>query len=368
MATLMTSRTVSVSIDCELGRVYEFVVDLEHLPEWAAAFCRSVKRVDGKWVIDTPQGPMRIRFVGRNDGGVLDHYVSPSPGVEIYVPMRVVRNGSGSEVLLTVFRQPEMLDAQYAQDLGMVEQDLKRLKQLLEGGRQPPTPAEEVAAVKRASTDHPIHSLIATRWSPYAFDDRPVSRADTLSLFEAARWAASSYNEQPWHYLLASQQEPEAFAKLLSCLVEGNQTWAKAAPLLAISVASLSFKLNGKPNKAAIHDLGLAAGNLTVEATARGLVVHQMIGILPERARELYVIPQGYEAVTGLAIGYVGDPTRLPEALSQRDLAPRPRRPLTEFIFGGRWGSASALVGSLASHHTVTVDQNGDEKLVFNGA
>ena len=132
--------------------------------------------------------------------------------------------------------------------------------------------------------------------------------------------------------------------KLLSCLVEGNQLWAKAAPLLAISVASLSFKLNGKPNKAAIHDLGMAACSLTVEATARGLAVHQMIGILPERVRELYGIPEGYEAVTALAVGHVGDPHRLPEKLRERDLAPRSRRPLSAFLFSGRWGRASELI------------------------
>ena len=201
--------------------------------------------------------------------------------------------------------------------------------------------------VKRASNDHQIHELIASRWSPYAFDSRPVAKADALSLFEAARWAASSYNEQPWSYLVASQDDPEEFAKLLSCLVEGNQMWAKAAPLLVISVASLNFKLNSKPNTAAIHDLGIAACSLTFEATARGLAVHQMIGIVPERARELYGIPDGYEAVTALAVGYVGDPNRLPEKMRGRDLTPRSRRPLNEFIFSGRWGRASALVAQV---------------------
>ena len=198
--------------------------------------------------------------------------------------------------------------------------------------------------IKQATTEHPIQELLAIRWSPYAFDSRPVSKADIQSLFEAVRWAASSYNEQPWRYLVATQDEPEEFAKLLSCLVEPNQAWAKAAPLLAISVASLNFQLNGKPNKAAIHDLGLAAGSLTLEATARGLAVHQMIGIVPERVRELYGIPDGYEAVTGLAIGYVGDPKRLPEKLSARDLAPRTRKGLREFVFSGQWGRVSELV------------------------
>ncbi len=197
--------------------------------------------------------------------------------------------------------------------------------------------------IKRASNDHPIHELIAKRRSPYAFDSRPVPKADLKSLFEAARWAASSYNEQPWSYIVATREEPEEFEKLLSCLVEGNQLWAKAAPVLAVSVASLKFALNGKPNKAAIHDLGLAACSLTFEATARGLMVHQMIGILPDRVRGLYGIPEGYEAVTGLAIGYAGDPNQLPDKLKARDLTPRTRKPLKDFIFSGKWGNPSAL-------------------------
>ena len=123
---------------------------------------------------------------------------------------------------------------------------------------------------KQAGPDHPIHDLLARRWSPYGFADRPVPAADLRSLFEAARWAASSYNEQPWTYIVATKEDPEEFARLLSCLVEGNQAWAQAAPVLALGCTSLVFKKNGKPNAAAIHDLGLAAGNLCAEATARG--------------------------------------------------------------------------------------------------
>ena len=104
---------------------------------------------------------------------------------------------------------------------------------------------------KRARTDHPIHTLLAERWSPYAFADRPVSREDLLSLFEAARWAASSYNEQPWSYLVATRDDPNGFALLLSCLVEGNQAWAKAAPVLALGCTRLTFVRNGQPNAAA---------------------------------------------------------------------------------------------------------------------
>jgi nitroreductase len=199
-------------------------------------------------------------------------------------------------------------------------------------------------AQKQASPAHPIHELIVRRWSPYAFSDRPVSDEDLRSLFEAARWAASSYNEQPWRYIVASKANPEEFERLLSCLVEGNQVWAKAAPVLAIGCTSLHFALNGKPNAAAVHDLGLASATLTLEATARGLFVHQMIGILPDKARELYRIPEGVQPLTGLAIGYVADPNTLPEKYRERDLAPRQRKALAEFVFGGQWGTPCDLV------------------------
>jgi nitroreductase len=197
---------------------------------------------------------------------------------------------------------------------------------------------------KHARTDHPIQESLAKRWSPYAFADRPVSAEDVRSLFEAARWAASSYNEQPWRYIVASKEEPAEFERLLSCLVEGNQAWAKAAPVLAIGCTSLNFERNGKPNAAAQHDLGLASASLTVEAVARGLYVHQMIGILPDRVRELYGVPDDYLPLTGLAIGYLGEVDDLPENLRPRDLSERKRKPLQEFVFGGAWGEASGLV------------------------
>ncbi len=195
---------------------------------------------------------------------------------------------------------------------------------------------------KKASTDYPIHELLAKRWSPYGFEDRPVAQVDLRSLFEAARWAASSYNEQPWSFVVATRENPEEFARLLSCLVDGNQGWAKAAPVLALGVVSLRFSRNNKENRAATHDLGLAAANLVVEATTRGLCVHQMIGILPDKAREVYQIPEHFEAWTAMAIGYKADPTTLPDALRERDLAPRQRKPLSEFVFSGKWGQPSS--------------------------
>ena len=195
--------------------------------------------------------------------------------------------------------------------------------------------------IKHAATDHPILKILAERWSPYGFEDRPVADADLRSLFEAARWAASSYNEQPWNYLVATQENQPEFERILSCLVESNQAWARNAPVLALAVVSLQFAKNKQDNRAAVHDMGLAAGNLVVEATARGLSVHHMIGILPDKAREVYQIPEHFEAWTAMAIGYKADPAKLSDALKERDLAPRQRKRLSKFVFTGLWGRPS---------------------------
>jgi len=197
--------------------------------------------------------------------------------------------------------------------------------------------------IKKAVTDYPIQHALADRWSPYGFEDRPVAEADLCSLFEAARWAASSYNEQPWNYLVAVKENAREFDQLLACLVEANQAWAKAAPVLVLGVVSLRFAKNATDNRAAVHDLGLASGNLVMEATTRGLSVHQMIGILPDKAREVYQIPEHFEAWTAMAIGYNADPARMPAALKERDMAPRQRRPLRDFVFAGHWKAAAPL-------------------------
>lgn len=183
-----------------------------------------------------------------------------------------------------------------------------------------------------AATDHPVHALIAGRWSPYSFDGRAVPAAELDALFEAARWAPSSYNEQPWRYIVATRDEPEAHARLCSCLVEANQAWAKNASVLALGCYSTTFKRNGQVNKAAAHDLGAASAMLSIEAAARGLVVHQMIGILPDRARELYAVPTEFEVLTGLAIGYAADASKLPPEVASRDAARRPRNPIASFV------------------------------------
>ncbi len=196
---------------------------------------------------------------------------------------------------------------------------------------------------KPAQAQYPIHDLLSKRWSPRAFADRPVSPETLRSLFEAARWAPSSYNEQPWNFLVATRESPEDFSRLLSCLVDGNINWARYAPVLMLSVAKLKFDHSGKPNRHAFHDVGLAAENLVIQATALGLMVHQMAGIHVDKSRETYRIPEGYDPVAGFAVGYPGDPQSLPEGLRERELAPRSRKPAESFVFSGRWGQASPV-------------------------
>ena len=200
-----------------------------------------------------------------------------------------------------------------------------------------------MSGLKRpAETSTAIHDLIAHRWSPRAFDSKPVEPEKLRSLFEAARWAPSSYNAQPWYFIVGTKDNPENYNRVLESLVEFNQGWAKNAPVLALSVAKLKFD-DGKPNRHAFHDVGQAAASLSLQAEALGLSVHQMAGIDPEKARKLFDIPADYEAVAGIAIGYAGEPASLPEGLRERELAPRQRKPLDSFVFTGSWGKSLPL-------------------------
>jgi nitroreductase len=199
---------------------------------------------------------------------------------------------------------------------------------------------------KPADTRHPVHDLIRRRWSPLAFSERAVEREKLTSILEAARWAPSSFNEQPWAYLLATRDDRANFDRLLGCLVEGNVTWAQHAPVLLLSAAKLTFDRNGQPNRHAWHDVGAATAFLTIEATDLGLYVHQMAGILPAKARTTFGIPDAFEPVAAAAVGYPGDPAGLPENLRQRQLAPRARKELASCVFTGHWGQPSPVVSS----------------------
>ncbi|MDE3170584.1 MAG: nitroreductase family protein [Acidobacteriota bacterium] len=197
---------------------------------------------------------------------------------------------------------------------------------------------------KLAPTETPIHEILAHRWSPRAFDARPVEPEKLRALFEAARWAASSYNAQPWYFVVATKDDPANFKKVLECFVEFNQTWAKSAPVVAISAAGMNFQHNGQPNRHSFHDVGQAAATMALQATALGLQMHQMAGILPDTARAEFNIPEAYEAVAGIALGYPGDPSSLPDQLRERELAARQRKPAASFVFTGEWGKPSPIV------------------------
>lgn len=190
---------------------------------------------------------------------------------------------------------------------------------------------------KPAETQFPIHDLLRRRWSPRAFSEHMVE-ADTLrSLFEAARWAPSSNNEQPWHFIVGTKADPSAYDRLFACLKEGNKKWAFRAPVLMLSVARLNFEDEGTPNRHAWHDTGMAALSLSLQATALGVIAHQMAGFDVDKARADLGIPAGFEPVAMIAVGYPGDPAILDERLRQRELALRERKSAREIVAIGRW-------------------------------
>jgi nitroreductase len=196
---------------------------------------------------------------------------------------------------------------------------------------------------KPADTQYPIHELLRQRWSPRAFGDRPIELEKLRSLFEAARWAPSSSNEQPWRFLVATKEHMAEYERLFNCLVESNQQWAHRAPVLLLSVAKLDFE-NGVLNRHALHDTGMAAENLVIQATALGLVAHQMAGFRIDQARADCAIPEGYEPVAMMVVGYPGDPTLLSDRLRVREAQPRVRKPLTEFVYSATWEQPSPLL------------------------
>ena len=192
---------------------------------------------------------------------------------------------------------------------------------------------------KIAETGYPVHELIAKRWSPRAFEPKPVPTEALRSVLEAARWAASSFNEQPWRFLVARRESSEEFERMLGCLMEGNQSWAKNAGVLILTVARETFTRNDRPNRSAFHDVGLAAGNLSLQATDLGLRVHQMAGIEVDKIRKTYDVPEGFQPLTGIAIGYPGSVEQLPEPLRAPEVAPRQRKSQSELFFSGTWNN-----------------------------
>jgi nitroreductase len=197
----------------------------------------------------------------------------------------------------------------------------------------PPSPKNVTAVF-----EYPVHELIATRYSGRVFSPKSVDASTIGSLLEAARWAASCSNEQPWSFIVTGQDQRSDYERLLGCLVEFNVEWAQHAPVLMLSIARLNFASTGKPNRHALHDVGQATANLQLQATALGLFAHPMAGFNPQQARDEFQIPDSHEPVVVIAVGYRGDPDNLSEKLRQKELAPRQRKPQHDFVFRTKWG------------------------------
>jgi nitroreductase len=197
--------------------------------------------------------------------------------------------------------------------------------------------------IKLPDTSAELITPIRDRWSPRAFLDRPVPVETLRTLLEAARWASSCFNEQPWRYIVARREETEEFARLLSVLMEKNQAWAKFAPVLLLSVGKKTFAHNGKPNRHHLHDTGAATATLSIQAAAMGLQAHSMAGYDLEKARVLFGIPEDFEPAAAIAVGYPGPVSAAPPAFQAAEAAKRTRKPLSEFAFTTTWGTPASL-------------------------
>jgi nitroreductase len=202
--------------------------------------------------------------------------------------------------------------------------------------------ASEVNELKQAPTADNVLQVIHHRWSPRSFADRPVSDADLKTIFEAARWAASSYNEQPWRFLVGKKGS-ETYDKIFSSLGDFNKLWAGNAPVLILGTTRTKFSHNETPNSVALYDLGAAAATLCYQATALGLFTHQMAGFDANVARTNFAVPEEFIFGAVIALGYQGEPSALtnPQMLAQ-EIAKRQRKPLDEIVYSA-WGEPAKL-------------------------
>lgn len=183
-----------------------------------------------------------------------------------------------------------------------------------------------------APTTYPVHDLIRSRWSPRSYSAQPVEQEKLNQIFEAASWAFSAMNAQPWQYIYAHKADTAAFQKIFDTLMPGNQPWAKNAPVLIIALAKTAYD-NGQPNGAALHDLGAANATLFLEATALGLHGHLMGGFDREKLRRDFNLPDNVTPAVVMALGYLGEAEQLEEPFLSREKAARNRKPLSEFVF-----------------------------------
>ncbi len=186
--------------------------------------------------------------------------------------------------------------------------------------------------LKTGKTDIPVESLMLRRWSPRAFAQDPVSDADLASIFTAAAWAASSYNEQPWRFVVGRKGD-QAWQIIFDALLPFNQSWAVAAPVLYASFAKKKFTMTGDPNSVALHDVGAASANASLQATALGLHTHGLAGFSHEKLRASLALPDDFDTVACWALGRLGAPDALADNYKAMELAPRSRKPLNDFVF-----------------------------------
>ena len=196
---------------------------------------------------------------------------------------------------------------------------------------------------KEAKTNYPINEFARKRWSPRAFLDKPVEKEKLLSLFEAARWSASGGNEQPWRFIIGLRPD-ETWQKIFSALDAGNQLWNGLVPVLIITVGNKISSFDGTISPFFQYDVGQSVAHLSIEAMNKGLHVHQMGGYSMEKARELFEIPDGYQPLAAIAIGYMGDPETLPEKLKIREYQERKRKELSELVFSGKFGNTASII------------------------
>lgn len=189
----------------------------------------------------------------------------------------------------------------------------------------------QLQADKTAQTESAVHPLIKKRWSPRAFAERSISDQDLAALFEAASWAASSYNEQPWQYLYAHRADEAGFNRLLSCILEGNRAWAQGASVLVLSLAQAHLDRSGKPNRHYFHDTGAANTTLLLQAASMDIYGHMMGGFDYEKTSAEFGLEEGLEPVCFMALGYLGSPDQLEEPLRSREQGSRSRKPIEAF-------------------------------------
>ena len=202
--------------------------------------------------------------------------------------------------------------------------------------------AKEVHELKKAATVHDVLPIIQHRWSPRSFSDREVAPADLARVFEAARWAASSFNEQPWRFLVGARNSV-TYKKIFDCLMPFNQGWAGSAPVLILGTTNTKFSHNDAPNRVALYDLGAASSYLTLQAAALGLATHQMGGFDEAAARKAFEIHEDFAIGAVIALGYQGEPAALTnEQMLAQEVAPRQRKHLKDFVFSA-WGVPAEL-------------------------